>query len=113
MDRGSRWATVHGVTKEPDVTEWLTVSENTLLISGLHLMKIVGKCQMVSNVPPGREEAVAFSKSFSLSFRLLFKEKLQVPTIVYGPQALWSVLLQFSFLGFMIISRARLHRPRG
>ena len=62
---------------------------------------------------PGREEAVAFSKSFSLSFRLLFKEKLQVPTIIYGPQALWSVLLQFSFHGLMIISQARLHRPRG
>ena len=74
-------------------------------------MKIVEKCHMVSNVSPGREEAVAFSKCFSLSFRLLFKENLQVPTIICGPQALLSVLLQLYFHVFMIISQARLPTP--
>ena len=74
MDRGSRWATVHGVTKEPDVTEWLTVSENTLLISGLHLMKIVGKCQMVSSVPPGGKRLLHFP-NLSLSLLDFFLKK--------------------------------------
>ena len=83
MDRRSWQATVHGVTRESGVTERLTLSENTLLNIRSTLDEKVGKCQLMSSVSPGREEAVAFSKSFSL-FDLFLKKsfKFQVLSMV-------------------------------